>query len=194
MSLTKTHKIIIGSATIILSVYIVLSFLKPKLKTKPKLKQMEVFLVGGLDNRGGDLSIFQQVGLVKKGFSSSKNVVGVRYSDYDSINQLIKSQTQSPYVLLFSAGCRWSSKIAGLFKEKNFDLNNIYIIEPYHSGGTTSKSVLKAVSMGVPNKNVFVGSSTSTGKGIVPNTSLTPNCNPKHWCSLTEVAKIINSI
>ena len=67
----------------------------------------------------------------------------------------------------------------------------MFIVEPYANSINTSKSVIEAVKMGVPNKNVWVGTSKSTGMGVVNNTSSTPSCYPKHWCSLTELAKRI---
>ena len=56
----------------------------------------------------------------------------------------------------------------------------------------TKNNILKAVDLGVPQKNLIVGKSSSTGKGIVSNPTPTPSCSPSHWCSLTEVGKIIN--
>ena len=85
--------------------------------------------------------------------------------------------------------CQWASDVAKLFENKGFDLDKIYISEPYHKGGKATKSVQSAVQMGVPSKNVYVGSSSSTGKGVVENTTDTPTCIPKHWCSITEISK-----
>jgi len=52
-----------------------LSFVIIKKYRKPK----NVLLLGGLDNRSGDLSISEQVELVKKGVSYSMSVEGFRY-------------------------------------------------------------------------------------------------------------------
>jgi len=94
-------------------------------------------------------------------------------------------------VVLFSAGCRYSNDVSSAMKIKGFNLSNLFIVEPYAKSSDTTKSVKEAVKLGVPNKNVIVGSSSSTGKGVVENTTTTPTCSPKHWCALTEVGKII---
>ena len=140
-----------------------LSFVIIKKYRKPK----NVLLLGGLDNRSGDLSISEQVELVKKGVSYSMSV-------------------------LFSAGCSKSKDVANALKQKGYNLEYMFIVEPYAKSSTTSQSVRDAVSMGVPMKNVIVGNSESTGLGVINNPTLTPSCSPKHWCSLTELGKIIN--
>ena len=154
-------------------------------------KLKSIFLLGGLDYRGGDLSIEKQVELVKKGLSSSMSIKGFRYNDYNGILNAINESEQEMYVILFSAGASKSKEIAKIFKQKGYNLKYIFIVEPYAKSENTSSSVRDAVNMGVPSKNVFVGNSKAAGMGVVENTSNTPNCSPRHWCSLTEVAKII---
>lgn len=155
-----------------------------------KSKQKGILLLGGLDNRAGDLKIDKQVELVKKGIDSSIDTKGFRYVDIEGILNAIE-QNPNYSVMLFSAGCKYADKVAEKMKEMKNSLDNLYILEPYHSGGTTTKAVRKAVEMGVPSKNVYVGSGASTGVGIIENPSKTPSCSPSHWCSLTEVAKFV---
>ena len=69
----------------------------------------------------------------------------------------------------------------------------MYILEPYASSATTANSVQNAVKLGVPSKNVFVGTWKGTGLGVVPDATPTPNCSPSHWCSLVEASKKISA-
>jgi 3-dehydroquinate dehydratase len=165
-----------------------LSFVIIKKYRKPK----NVLLLGGLDNRSGDLSISEQVELVKKGVSYSMSVEGFRYNNEGGIINTIINSKKEMYVVLFSAGCSKSKDVANALKQKGYNLEYMFIVEPYAKSSTTSQSVRDAVSMGVPMKNVIVGNSESTGLGVINNPTLTPSCSPKHWCSLTELGKIIN--
>jgi hypothetical protein len=149
-----------------------------------------IIFVGGLDNRAGDKNLQEQVSLVEKGLDKKIPVQAFRYNQgVKALNSL--AQDEKSYVILFSAGCHYAAEIATKMKQMKGDLSNIFIVEPYHSGGSTTKSVKKAVELGVPSKNVFVGKTWATGFGIVSGTSSTPKCSPAHWCSLTEVSKII---
>lgn len=159
-------------------------------KTRKKPESKNVILLGGLDNRAGDKKIEEQVEIVKSGLSKPMQVQGFRYFDINSTLKAIEENPNS-YVLCFSAGCQYAEQLATQIKDKNGDLNKLFIIEPYHSGGTTTKSVRKAVELGVPSKNVFVGTYAATGLGIVENSSKTPSCSPAHWCALKEVAKVL---
>ena len=160
-----------------------------------------VFLLGGLDDRSGDLDISQQQELLQEGLfstvsngsnqSGQYNISSFRYNDPKSLIKKIEQSTKPMNVVLFSAGCRYSNDVSSAMKIKGFNLSNLFIVEPYAKSSDTTKSVKEAVKLGVPNKNVIVGSSSSTGKGVVENTTTTPTCSPKHWCALTEVGKII---
>jgi hypothetical protein len=179
------NKIVI--ATIIITSLIVMSFMFIKKNKTPK----SVFLLGGLDYRSGDLSIEKQVELVKKGLSSITDVKGFRYNNYNGILNAINKSKEPMYIILFSAGGSKSKEIAKELKEKGYNLNYMFIVEPYALSTKTSLSIQEAVNMGVPSKNVYVGSSKATGLGVVKNTSNTPKCSPRHWCSLTEIAKLL---
>jgi hypothetical protein len=163
------------------------SFIVIKKYRKPK----NLLLLGGLDNRSGDLSIDEQVALVEKGVSDSISVEGFRYNDKSGIINTISNSKKEMYVVLFSAGCSKSKDVTNALKQKGYNLNYMFIVEPYAKSITTTQSVRDAVSMGVPTKNVIVGNSKSTGLGVIDNPTLTPICSPKHWCSLTEVGKFI---
>lgn len=161
-------------------------------KNKPKInkKKKGILLLGGLDTRSGDKKIDEQVELVKKGTTENIDVKGYRYNDLDGILNGINSNPDYT-IMLFSAGASKSKEVAQKLKEVGGSLDNIYIIEPYHKGGTATQSVRKSVEMGVPEKNVITGAYDSVGKGIVENSTPTPKCSPSHWCSLTEVAKFV---
>jgi hypothetical protein len=183
----RQTKIIIGAAAIItLTALFFISSLKDKMM---KTGKKTIALLGGLDNRANDKNIDQQAELVKKENPDVK-VAAFRYNDLSGIQKYIDSNPDSK-IILFSAGCRYSSQIAEQMIKLNKDLSDLFIVEPYHSGGGTTKSVKKAVELGVPSKNVYVGSSSSTGKGIVQNTSSTPKCSPSHWCALTKIGKLV---
>lgn len=185
--MNRQTKIIIGAAAIItLTALFFISSLKDKLM---KTSKKTIALLGGLDNRVNDKNIDQQAALVKNQ-NPAVQVSAFRYSDITGIQKFIDKNPDSK-VILFSAGCRYASQIAEQMIRLNKDLSDLFIVEPYHSGGGTTKSVKKAVELGVPSKNVYVGSSSSTGKGIVQNTSSTPKCSPSHWCALTEIGKLV---
>lgn len=183
--------IILISITVPILIYIAYKlFKKPQSKNLQKSKN--IILIGGLDYRKGDKKINEQVDLVKSGINGNYQVQGFTYKDLQgALNALDK--TPNSYVLLFSAGCQYAENIAKKIKELNQNLSNLYIAEPFHNGGKTSKSVQNAVNMGVPSKNVFVGKNTGVGLGIVKDASNTPNCSPSHWCALTQVTKIITT-
>ena len=113
-----------------------------------------------------------------------------RYFDSKGIIKAIKDNPNS-YIILFSAGAKYSNSIANEVLKNKGDLKKIYIIEPYNDFNTIYNSVNSAVKLGVPEKNVWVGTKTSVGLGIVKNPKNTPYCLPQHWCSLTEFGKII---
>ena len=153
--------------------------------TSGKLGEYDAILVGGLDNRPGDLNIDAQINLLKQGLGSDKNVKGFRYSTPTStIIDTIKSNIGVP-VYLFSAGCRKSNEIANaLGKYKN----RLFIIEPYAAGAETKNNVRNAVNSGVPATNVFVGDSVGRGKGIINSPSSSKSSS--HWNALKTVASM----
>ena len=154
-------------------------------------KPKNILLLGGLDNRNGDLSITEQVELLERGVSNSLNVEGFRYNDITGIINRINNSEKEMYVVLFSAGCSKSKDVAQELINKEYNLNYMFIVEPYGKSSTTSQSVKDAVSMGVPSKNVMVGNSQSTGLDIIDNATSTPSCSPTHWCSLIEIGEVI---
>lgn len=182
----KYKNTIIIVSVVVLSLGLLYSVLKNK---KPK----EVFLLGGLDDRSGDKNIKEQSALLSLGLGNSKSVFAFRYTDSDGIVKQIELSKSPIYVVLFSAGCRYSEKVAQAMLRKGYSLNNMYIVEPYtvSSSGDTTKSVISAVNLGVPQKNVVVGKSKSTGNGVVPNATPTPECSPSHWCAIKMVGQII---
>lgn len=180
-----------GASVVILIAYLIRKRMK---NTTSNLSgKKSVLLLGGLDNRAGDKNISQQVELMKSGFSKDVDIKGFRYFDKDGILKAIEKDKNS-YVVLFSAGCSSAEIVAKKILQVGGNLNNMYILEPYASSPATANSVQQAVKLGVPAKNVFVGSWKGTGLGVVENATPTPNCSPSHWCSLVEVSKKISNI
>jgi hypothetical protein len=141
-------------------------------------KGSNVILMGGLDNRKGDLSISQQVALIEAG---GIDVVGHRYNDISSVRKSI-SQSPNAIVVLFSAGCYYSGEIAKLMNNKS----NLFIVEPYAISANTSNSVQRAVSLGVPSSNVITGPTRGRGLGVVGGATATP-VGVGHWGALQFV-------
>jgi hypothetical protein len=137
---------------------------------------------GGLDNRSGDKDLAEQISMFDT--KINKEVIGFRYSDSKGLLEAIETNPGIP-VLMFSAGCQWSRKVAKAVSNKNL----VYIVEPYHSGGNTTKSVQDAIKEGVPSSNVMAGPSSSRGKGIVEGHQNTEK-GTGHWDSLPYAAKL----
>ncbi len=149
----------------------------------------DAVLVGGLDYRSSDQPIDQQVDLVKKGLGGDKRVKGFRYNT--STSEVLNFMGGNPGipVFLFSAGC---TKAYDLSKSPNVDKDKLYIIEPYAVSETTKSIVRNAVSNGVPETNVFVGSSQGRGKGIVDGAS--DSKSSSHFGALTTVGSMKSGV
>jgi hypothetical protein len=144
----------------------------------------DVILMGGLDYRPGDLNITQQINVVKEKLPK-KNVIGFRYSNLKDTLKAIKDNPDA-YVILFSAGCNYSSEIAKTIKNKD----RLFIVEPYASSKNTSNSVKSAVSSGVPSSNVVTGAGKPRGEGVVSGATKTPS-SYDHWGALKFVTTLI---
>jgi hypothetical protein len=180
---TKT-KILIGLPFFLGSIYFLYKSFKKKNNNNSN-DNGNVILMGGLDNRQGDLNIAQQIELLKSTLKN-KNVIGFRYNDISGVTNAI-SKNPNDVVVLFSAGCSHSNKISNQIKDKN----NLFIVEPYATSSNVKKSVNEAISNGVPNKNVIVGQNTSRGLGIVEGATHTPS-DLNHWNALKFVGTLIN--
>jgi len=143
-----------------------------------------VILMGGLDYRSGDKNISEQVALLKTNMGS-KSVIGYRYNDFSGVVNSISKHPNS-HIVLFSAGCSYSSKIAKMINDKS----KLFIVEPYASSSATSSSVQNAVSVGVPNGNVITGPITARGKDVVNGSTKTPS-GYSHWDALKFVGGLI---
>lgn len=144
----------------------------------------QVILMGGLDYRKGDKNINQQVEVVKKS-TGIQNVIGHRYMNISDVLLSIKKNPNA-YVILFSAGCRYSKQIAEAMSDKT----KLFIVEPYAISSGTASSVSSAVGMGVPAKNVIVGPSQGRGAGVVSGATKTPS-GIGHWGALEYVGGFI---
>jgi hypothetical protein len=150
----------------------------------------KILFLGGLDDKKGYKVLSEQERLIKKGLNKNVDIDSYRYTNPTGIINAIKKYPNS-YIILFSAGAKHSSSIAEEILKNKGDLKKMFILEPYNDFKTTYNSVNKAIKLGVPQKNVWVGTTQGTGLGIINNPTKTPYCLPKHWCSLTEFGKII---
>ena len=143
-------------------------------------KSGNVILIGGLDDRKGDLSITQQVEKLKSGITSGKTVTGFRYKSSELPNALDAiAKNPDSYVVLFSAGCQHSVKVSSAMKDKN----KLFIVEPFSSDSAIKSVVVKAYENGVPAKNIIGGSIADRGKDVVPGYTPTPP-GIDHWGAL----------
>jgi hypothetical protein len=147
--------------------------------------EADVILMGGLDYRKGDKDINQQVNSLKTTVGNKK-IIGFRYNDPSGVKNAIEKYPNA-IVVLFSAGCQYSSKLASIVGDKN----KLYIVEPYASSSGTKESVINAVSQGVPSENVVTGPSSSRGDGVVGGSTKTPN-GVGHWGALEYVGNLFS--
>jgi hypothetical protein len=164
-------------------------------KNNPLKTQYNAILIGGLDenyNRKKNFktnykSLKEQLELFKKGYGANKIVEAFHYDV--EVNNVLAFLSKNPKipVFTFSAGCDLSDEISN---SPNADKTKIFIIEPYAKSGNSN--IVRAVSNGVPSKNVFVGASESTGVGVVKNTSYTGVTD--HWSALTVVGKKFSNL
>lgn len=152
----------------------------------------KVMFIGGIDNKTGYKSLSQQTEFLKMGLGDKFEIESYRYNDVGGFIRAIYQQDKKVSVVCFSAGCRNANEIASALKKKRFALKNMFIVEPFGESTITRQNVNSAVRIGVPQRNVLVGSSKSTGAGIVPNATFTQDCQPNHYCSLTLAGRIIN--
>lgn len=146
---------------------------------------VDAVLVGGLDYRASDYPIDKQVGILKNGLGSDKNVKGFRYNAPTSeILDFINKNPKVP-IFLFSAGC---AKAGELSRSPNVDKDKLFVIEPYAKSERTKQVVNSAVSNGVPSDNVFVGDSPARGAGVVSG-AVSSN-SATHWGALQQVASM----
>lgn len=141
-----------------------------------------IILMGGLDNRAGDLNITQQVEKLKKNLPG-KTITGFRYMEISKVKNAITNNPDAT-VVLFSAGCAYSETVSLLIKDKT----KLFIVEPYAPNGNSSVS--GAVANGVPARNVIAGSTKARGNGVVPGTTPTPS-GTSHWGALEFVGTLI---
>jgi hypothetical protein len=176
-------KLLIGLPIFFGSIYL---FYKNYKKNNPIITNVnsDVIFMGGLDNRGGDLNLNEQVQLLKTNLKAKK-IKGFRFNDITSVLNEIK-ENPNDIVILFSAGCSHSNEISEATNNKK----NMYIVEPYAISSNVKKSVNDAVANGVPNKNVITGSTVSRGLNIVSNATPTPT-NLSHWNALKFVGTLI---
>jgi hypothetical protein len=143
--------------------------------------EFKAVLVGGLDNRSGDLKIDQQEELFKQGFGNVKIKSFVYGATVANITTFLSENPKLP-VFLFSKGCE---RAESLSKSNLVDNNNLFIIEPWVESANSKKIIDNAIKNGVPASNVYVGPGAARGTGIV-GASKTPS-GIDHWGALKYV-------
>ncbi len=161
--------------------------IKKETNNNTKSSNVNIILMGGYDDRKQngkliDKNIQEQVELLKTNVGG-KSVIGFRYMEDQKVINAI-SQYPDAYVVLFSAGCAYSSTISSKMKNKN----KLFIVEPWAKDG--NNSVKTAVNNGTPSKNVITGPVAERGAGVVSGTTNTPN-GVDHWGALKYVGKLI---
>jgi hypothetical protein len=142
-------------------------------------------LIAGLDEVDkGYKPLEEQVALLQTSFSGK--IKGFRYNTPNEEILAFLRDTPKIHVFMFSAGCRKADIIA---KSPDVILDKIYIIEPYAVNGNSA--VVNAVNSGVPARHVFVGSSTATGKDVVPG-AVSSNAS-SHWGALAKGGQFIGT-
>lgn len=150
--------------------------------------EFKAILVGGLDNRSGDLKIDQQAALFKQGFGNVNVKAFVYGTSAQTIIKFLSEYAKLP-IFLFSAGCARAEELS---KSNLVDKNNLFIIEPYAESANTKKIVENAIKNGVPATNVYAGAGAPRGTGIA-GASKTPS-NIDHWGSLKYVGSLKASL
>ncbi len=145
---------------------------------------LDAVFVGGLDYRNGDLNLTQQTNLLRDGYGIDKRIKSFRFNQ--NTNEIISLLKENPDIDIFLFS-KSNEKAYDIAKSGYANLKKIYIIQPYGASSNTIYIVNQAVKLGVPNNNVFVGTSKSTGLDIVPNA--TPS-GSDHWKSLTFVGNL----
>jgi hypothetical protein len=154
--------------------------------SQDKILSVDIIFMGGLDNRPGDETLNQQTNRLKNNLPN-KNIISFRYSNPTGVLEAIKKNPEA-YVVLFSAGCKYSSEAAKEITNKY----KLFIVEPFNGKNGYSNSVNAAVSIGVPTSNVITGPDAARGMGIVSGSTKTPkDILPKHWGALNYVTKFI---
>jgi len=108
--------------------------------------EFKAILVGGLDNRQGDLKIDQQEELFKQGFGNVKVKSFVFATTSATVIKFLSEYPKLP-IFLFSKGCEISEALS---KSNVVDKNNLFIIEPYATSANTKKQVENSIKNGVP--------------------------------------------
>jgi len=154
--------------------------------SQDKISSVDIIFMGGLDDRPKDETLNQQTNRLKDNLPS-KNIISFRYNNPTGVLAAIK-KTPEAYVVLFSAGCKYSSAAAKEITNKY----KLFIVEPYNGPNGYSNSVNAAVSIGVPTSNVITGPNPARGMGIVSSSTKTPEgILPKHWGALNYVTRFI---
>ena len=154
--------------------------------SQDKISSVDIIFMGGLDYRHGDENLNQQTKRLKDNLPN-KNIISFRYNNPTGVLAAIK-KTPEAYVVLFSAGCKYSSAAAKEIKNKY----KLFIVEPYNGPNGYSNTVNAAVSNGVPTLNVITGPDAARGMGIVSGSTKTPKSYlPKHWGALNYVTTFI---
>jgi len=151
----------------------------------------DAVLIGGLDDTSkGYKNINEQLEIFKKGYGNEKNVKAFSWStSITIITNFLKDHPKVP-VIMFSKGCEYANKIVAV---NGINKKRIYIVEPYATSSNTKKTVQDAVTNGVLPENVYVGPTSSVGKGVINNPSDTnyKGTRTSHWDALKIVGEVM---
>lgn len=197
MKLSKQDKLVIGIVGTVMTIGVIYSFIK-WLKSSTGLYKPNEMLVSNIFFSAGiesSVNANRQLDLFKQGVND-KNVIYqlFKHNESSDLIKAIKESSKPMVVVLYSASGKNTEKVAEALLSKGYSLNYLYVIEPYalassggfNPNGSHVKAIRKAISLGMPPKNLYFGSSYATGKGISESATPTPK-RESHFQALTSV-------
>jgi len=149
-----------------------------------------VVFVGGLDDSKYE-TLSWQTEKLKSGLGNNFTVIPHRHTEGKSAITSIKKNLNC-YVVLFSAGCKWSNSISPVA-----DKSKMYIVDPYTCASNTLN---KVISSGIDKNNILgtTNRDNCTGNNVAGTKR---NCKEMgfkntlecHWDGLRIVGEIIAS-
>ena len=101
-------------------------------------------------------------------FSAAKPMGNLIFSNAQRDLLLKEIERHPTYdVVLFSQANIYAKSILQKMKSVGAPANNLYLIEPYHGGGSSTSAVRWAVANGVPRDQVLLGPVPARGKGLL---------------------------
>ena len=139
-------------------------------------------LIGGLDYRNGDKTLPEQVSILQNA-SGLSNIKGFGYNSSDmEISKFITDNPNLP-IVLFSAGCH---KADVVLRSKGVNPNRVYLVQPY---AANPRSMSYFNNLNMPKQHIYVGTSSSSGFGIVGATPCPKGMS--QWDSLPKIGGMV---